>query len=189
MQSETSELLEVFREVGRGEDMSYILNEELRLVRTSAAWEAFATDNGGQGMLATWGRGASVLDAISGPLRAYYEAGFAQALRANMPWSHEYECSSADEYRSFRMLAYPFSGFLVVTHTPGVVRLHDRPVASPNETYFEDGVLTMCSECRRARHPLQERWDWVPAFVAALPARVNHDLCPSCALWYWRPTM
>lgn len=189
MRSDTLDLIEVFREVGRGDDMSYILNEELRLVRTSPAWEAFAAENGGDGMLARWGRGVRVLDAISGPLRTFYENGFAQALRADLPWSHEYECSSADEYRSFRMLAYPLAGFLVVAHTPGTVRPHDRPIVPPSVEYFEDGVITMCSECRRARHPQHERWDWVPVFIAALPPRVHHDLCPSCALWYWRPVM
>lgn len=177
----------LFGPLEHSDDTSYVLSETLQIVSTNAAWTMFARANGGEQLLARWGPGASVLEAVPAVLREFYRAGFARTFETATPWLHDYECSSPELHRRFRMVAYPTAGFIVVTHSLRVAHPHDLPASAAElGAYEQDGVLRMCSHCRRMHHrEASERWDWVPGFVARMPANVSHGLCPPCAAFYY----
>ncbi|MBL0215188.1 MAG: hypothetical protein IPQ07_15030 [Myxococcales bacterium] len=165
---------------------TYVLSDQLRIVRVNDGWRRFALANNGASMLDRWGRGSFVLDAISGDLREFYRAMYEDARTTGERREHDYECSSVEVERRFRMLMYPtVEGFLVVTHSLRIERPHERVAMLVDETtYSRDGTIVMCASCRRvkvAQAPHErERWDWVPSFVDAMPANVSHGLCAAC---------
>ncbi len=174
----------MFRSLVHLDNPSYLLSRDLQIVRVNDAWVRFAEANGGHDMLARWGRGAFVLDAISGELRTYYRELFEGVLATGERCEHDYECSSDRVERLFRMVVYPVAApFLVVTHSLRVERTHDREVVHADEArYRRDGIIPMCSNCRRVQAVgAVDRWDWVPSWVASLPPDVSHGLCPQCA--------
>lgn len=155
------------------------------------AWLRFAHANGGREPIeSNFGLGGNYLDAISPTLRPFYAILLEAAPTAEEslhPPVHEYECSSAAEYRRFAMHVYALpgrAGWLVVnsllvehTHDPATHAPHE-PVLSE---YLHNGLLTQCAHCRRIRHvadPL--RWDWVPDWVTRPMDCVSHGMCPTC---------
>ena len=179
------ELVALFKTLAPSENVSYILSDDRRILRTNAAWDRFAAANGGEQFLATWRRGTSLIDVIPEPLKAFYVDGFSRACTSGERWEHDYECSSPDTYRLFRMIVYPFGESCVVTHSLRVERTHDRDEHAPSSEYVNDGVVVMCAHCRRVRGQGPERWDWVPAYVARPVAFLSHGLCAACVEYYY----
>ncbi|MDB4932944.1 MAG: hypothetical protein JWM10_5428 [Myxococcaceae bacterium] len=166
------------------DNVAYVVTPEGVIGRTNPAWRRFASANGG-GAMAGGAVLAAVLPAV---LRAYYVDGFARALATGEPWEHDYECSSAETFRRFRMVAYPFDGRgLVVVNSLRLERPHEREAhPGDDDAYTVDGVITMCSHCRRLRRATAPvRWDWVPAYVRSPPDNLSHGLCASCYEYYW----
>ena len=179
-------LPEVFKASANTDNTACLLTRDLRMVKTNAAWHLFADANGADPAHPTWRPGESILDAIPEPLRPFYEKGFASALETNTPWAHDYDCSTPDQYRTFRMFVYPQGEFLVVTHAPHSARPHDREICPPSDRYRRNGVITMCCHCHCVRAPESpQRWDWVPAWIADQPANVSHGLCPPCLEYHY----
>lgn len=169
------------------EDSVYALSRDLRLVQTNDGWRRFARENGGDEVLAHWSSGASIMDAIPSSLCAFYSEAFRRAFATGERWEHDYECSSADVYRQYRMVVYPFEGlFLVVVNALLIAAPHTREPCSPDRSlYMVDGIIGMCSHCRRVRNPKSMRWDWVPDFVRRPPANLSHGLCEPCLGFYY----
>jgi hypothetical protein len=45
----------------------------------------------------------------------------------------------------------------------------------------ENGLITMCSHCRRTRLPnAVDTWVWIPDLVRRMPMDVSHGICPVC---------
>ncbi len=172
--------VEFYRAMAHVDDTSYILSDEFRIVRVNAAWNRFAEANNGHEMLARWGRGANVLDAISGDLRESFRAMFERALNTNEKVEHDYECNSPTINRTCRMFAIPIDGqFLVVTHA---VRLEGDARALIEENYQHDGVVVACAGCRRVRSLNKgERWDWVAGYLDLFLDNISHGSCSLCA--------
>lgn len=182
------ELLTTFRALLQTAEVTYIVSDELRIIRTNRAWAEFADANGGERIAIDWGRGASLLDAIPAPLRPFYRDGFERAFVTQKRWEHDYECSSPDVFRRYRMLVYPFGGTFIVTHSLLLACPHEDAPHPPAERYASNGVITMCSHCRRVRRGSDSKaWDWVPAYVTAMPPNVSHGLCPACNSYYYDP--
>ena len=180
-----SELSALYAELDATDDTSYILSNRFRIVRANAAWDRFAVANDGANVLARWGRGAAVLDAICVALRPFYRELFERALATGQRFEHDYECSSPHVFRSFRMLVVPVGPFLMITHSLQVERPHDRIALAADAAYLHRGVIRMCACCRRVRAATAvERWDWVPAYVAAMPRNASHGLCAMCEHGY-----
>lgn len=182
--------LAAYRAVEGGDNVSYLLSDSLRIVRCNDAGTRFAKANGGGAMLARWGRGAILLDAISQDLRGFYRHLYARALATNQRVEHDYECSSDQVLRRYRMIILPIPpAFLVVTHALLVERPHDRAASEPDDAaYLHDGVITMCSHCRRVRATVSpERWDWVPAYLTMTLPNLSHGMCPPCGAFYFPP--
>lgn len=173
-----------FRCLGHIDNTSYLLSHDLRIVRVNAAWTRFAEANDGHDMLAPWGRGSCILDAVSGPLRAHHRELFEQVLATGQRREQDYECSSDRVERRFRMVVFPVAAsVLVVTHSLRLERPLDHEAAGADEArYRRDGIIRMCSNCRRVQaRGVAERWDWVPTWVVSMPHDVSHGLCPPCA--------
>ena len=180
-----SALAETFSAIAASDNVSYILSKDLRILRTNSAWDRFALENGGEQILVSWRPGASILAAIPELLRPFFVERFGRACATGERWEHDYECSSPERYRQFRMIAFPFGESFVVTHALRAEHAHDRETREPSEVYVQRGIVTMCAHCRRVRARPRERWDWVPMYVARPPARVSHGLCAPCAEYYY----
>ncbi len=179
-------LLDHFETVSTGDNVSYVLSPQRRLTRINAAWELFARQNDGERILSAWSTGSDVLAACGPRLRAFYENGYSRACAEGTPWHHEYECSSPERYRRFLKIAYPYNDWLLVTHSLIVERAHDAGPYAPESMYMADGLVVMCSHCRRTRYGRDDaRWDWVPSFVANITSDVSHGLCGACLEYYY----
>ena len=133
-----------------------------------------------------WGIGARLTDAIVSPSGWLLRPDVSScALSEGNPWSHEYECSSPDQFRKFHMIVYPLKdgrGGLVVNSLV-IEKPHDpkhRPAHAAELGCYTDehGSLHQCMHCRRARrNTALDQWDWVPAWVAQSPPNTSHGLC------------
>jgi len=162
----------------------------LRIAFVNDAWFRFAAANGARWQPGEWGLGANLVDATPSDLRPFYDLLFAVALRTGEAVAHDYECSSAERYRKFRMRIHPLEGKgYLVTHTPTIERAHDLESHAPTDLEYlhASGLYLQCAHCRRTRHALvQNRWDWVPSYVSNPPSNVSHGLCPVCFAYHYR---
>lgn len=185
MNRDAFDLLDMFAELEQHDNVSYVLSKDLRILRTNAAWRRFALANGGESFLARWKHGSSLLDVIPDELKPFYRQSFARATEADERWDHDYECSSPELFRKYRMIVYPFGGSFVVTHALLVEGPH-RVAHDPGKHYETQGVIAMCSHCRRVRCTSElERWDFVPSYLAPGYTKVSHTLCPPCWRYYY----
>jgi hypothetical protein len=171
----------------------YMLSPDLRIIYCNRAWDHFAAENGGVRLSRTETLGASVLNVIPEPLRPFYVSGFALARQQSQPWEHDYECSSPDLYRLFHMRVLPLANsYLMVENSLRIGHPHgaERPATPANSALHlgENGILTMCSHCRRTRRigaAAAPVWDWVPEYLANPPGRVSHGLCRNCRAFFY----
>jgi len=106
-----------------------------------------------------------------------------------------YECSSDETYRRYHMHVMrkdvPGEGpFLVVVNSLVVERPHERPRARFDLRILrgENGLITMCSHCRRVELPkVRDAWVWVPELVVKMPLDVSHGVCPVCFDIHYNP--
>lgn len=153
------------------------------------AWSDFALANGGADLPARFGPGASYVGAIPDVLRPFFEDAFAEALSTGTPFEHDYECSSAEVLRRFRLRALPVQGHgLLLEHALRVEHPHDGPGEAPDPARYvtPKGFVMQCAHCRRVKRSGEASWDWVPAWVQAPPVRTSHGICQGCLGHYWR---
>lgn len=177
---------ELMRSVVDSDDSAYRLSADYRLLEANTGFHRFARENGGVVDIERW-RHESVLEAISGPLREFFEASFERARELGTLWQHPYECSSPERFRTFCMSVYPLAGEFVVVHSLRIESAHARASHTPNdELYLRDGFIKMCSNCRRVHNPSgRKSWDWVPRYLQRTPVAISHGLCETCAAFYW----
>lgn len=167
---------------------------DFKLAYVNPAWFRFARENDGEPAITRrFGIGTFILDAIGDELRPFYEQALRRCSTREVPWEHEYECSSPYIYRRFHMTVYTLEkgrGLLEV-HSAVMQRPHDpleRPPKDPSLVLYYDeyGQVLQCAHCRRVRAiGDKERWDWVPEWVANPPAKTSHGLCYICADYYY----
>jgi hypothetical protein len=85
------------------QDVIYLLDDELRFVDCNPAWETFAADNGGRGISRQEVRGRLILDFVPDVLRKFYVHKYWFARRAEGQTHFDYDCSSPEKIRLFRM--------------------------------------------------------------------------------------
>lgn len=172
----------------------YLLQPDLRIIYCNKAWDRFAeNNNGGPGLIRSAILGTRILDVIPEPLKSYYANAFAQVKKEGRPWEDDYECSSPELYRLFRMRMLPLAdSYVFVENSLRIERPHDlESHAMPGNAGLylnEHGILTMCSHCRRTRRIGMAEgpvWDWVPSFLVDPPGRVSHGLCPNCRAYFY----
>jgi hypothetical protein len=169
----------------------FCLDADLRITYCNQAWDRFAMANGGEHLCRPAPIGSSVLDHINGPDKQYFEKQYRRVMGQKEPWERDYECSSAEVYRRFRLRVIPMQKRpgLFVMNSLRVERVHESPVCAAIESGYRrpDGFIVMCASCRRTRRPLPgpHMWDWVPAFVENFPPRTTHGVCLPCKELYY----
>jgi len=169
----------------------FALTESLNFSYCNPAWDQFASENqGSPAVLAKSVLHKSFLDFVPEQLKAHYAGLFQRARATGRVQSHDYECSSPQKFRVYRMQVYPLRerfGFLVM-NSLRAEREHTRAAHEPDDARYRDktGLICMCANCRRSRridHPVT--WDWVPAYVGAVRKDVSHGVCPFCLEYYY----
>jgi hypothetical protein len=168
-------------------DSICIIDPQGTILWTNPAWHAFAAENGAARVSHSW---RSYLAPIPPPLRGFYEAAFREALASGDVLEHEYECSSPEVARRFRMRALPIEARgLVLEHSLVSALTHPEDHAAEIEAHYldESGIVSQCAHCRRVRHPRSGALHWVPALVGRPHSRTSHMLCAACAGFYLGP--
>lgn len=162
------------------------------LAYMNPAWFRFAEENQGEPEISRrWGLGASILDCCTGGyVRNVFSSWFRFCLSQQLPWEHDFECSSGDQYRLFHQNVYPLGrgeGLLIVNALRVEYAQQDWAGAASMSHYLdEDGCLQQCANCRRVRSFAEpERWDWVPDWVRHCPENISHTFCPVCLRCYY----
>lgn len=180
---------EDFERLESSRSSSCVVDRELRLVLFNSAWERFAAENGDSRFLDRWPLGSSVVAAIVGPLRDYFERLFQRVLASRAPFVQEYECPSPRRRRKIRLFLRPLGRHgLELEHV--VAREHGHFLVAPPEpvgSYVgEAGSLRQCSNCRRVRRSDgTNRWEWVARFVERRWPAVLEELCEACHTRYF----
>lgn len=168
----------------------FCLDSDLRITYCNPAWDRFALENGGEALCSPAPIGRSVLDFISGPDRDYFATHYRRVLRGTEPWEHDYECSSPDTFRKFRLRALPMRtrAGLMVINSLCVEHPLDLVGHPPLEAVYrmDNGMIVMCSGCRRTRRVEPASvWDWVPGLVERMPLDISHGICERCKELYY----
>ncbi|MGZ4878920.1 MAG: hypothetical protein ACXV5M_12225 [Candidatus Angelobacter sp.] len=169
----------------------FALTESLDICYCNSAWDRFALENGGgPDVLAAAILHKPFLQFVPEDLRENFRNLFHRARTMGRLQSQDYECSSAQLFRVYRMQVYPLqpgSGF-VVMNSLRVVHPHTRAVCEPDDARYrcERGLIHMCANCRRTcRIGDPETWDWVPAYVERPRREMTHTICPFCREYYY----
>lgn len=172
-------------------DTIFGLTAELELGYLNQGWFAFGAANGGAATLSRWTVGSNVLDAIHGPLSAFFRGVYERAAVATSPWEHAYECPSATVHRRLQMRLLPLGGgrLLVVNSVIAEWAVDVVPAHQGQAPYTDRrGLIVQCGHCRRVRRPDDSgAWDWVAGMVDRSPANTSHGLCEPCLGYFYPP--
>jgi hypothetical protein len=167
----------------------FALNESLEIAYCNSAWDRFALKNGGtQRVLAAKVCSRNLFEFIPEELKDFYSGLFARARRLGCEVTHDYECSTPDAFRLFRMQIYPLragEGFIVINSLK-VEGPHSRERCQENDAVYKNryGLIRMCANCRRTSRAVQpDVWDWVPSYLGRND--VTHGICTFCLDYYY----
>jgi hypothetical protein len=130
------------------------------------------------------------LQFIPEDLRPIYKEIFQRARAQGRMQSQNYECSSAQAFRVYRMQVCPLQvgcGFVVINSLV-IEQPHTRAVCEQDDASYRDndGLIHMCANCRRTRLvDVPAAWDWVPAYVEHTRRDATHSVCPFCREYYY----
>jgi hypothetical protein len=186
----------VFRDVSRADmdadpAVCFVLDEKLRLIYCNPSWDRFAEQNGAPHLRAKLVLGMAALDSTSGELFDYYRYRYHEVLADRRPRDHDFHCSSPEVERLMRMHIYRSRNApaLLISCSMRIERSHSGPSGEPIQDLYRNaqGVIVMCSNCRRTRRAAvePETWDWVADFVRRMPGGVSHGLCNLCLNYYY----
>jgi hypothetical protein len=166
----------------------YMLGADLEITYCNPAWDRFAAENGGAGLVAESVLNRPVLDFFTTVMRDYYADLLARAGDTREMQCQEYECSSAAVFRSFQMQIYPLKNGFAVVNSLRAERTHSQEKLQPfDQTYLQsNGLLRMCSNCRRtSRKGDSAQWDWVPGYLDQGLRNITHGICPVCRKYFY----
>lgn len=171
---------------------------DTRLAYLNPAWFEFARENQGEPAISVrWPIGAPLIDVLPQVVQQFYRDLYDRALKSDgtSPLiARDYECSSPDVYRVFRMMLYPVGNGngLVVVNALLIEQPHEsqgcQVARADDDTDYRhaDGLFHQCIECRRMEHISNPaRWDWIPELVRAVPPQTSHTLCEICTKRYF----
>jgi hypothetical protein len=165
----------------------YLLTDELRFVDCNPVWDMFAAENGGLGISRQQIRGRLILDYVPDVLRTFYVHKYWFASRAS-GWTHfDYDCSSPEKIRLFRMAMMPIGDRMLVSNH---LRVEEECEVKPPLTaeqaglYISStGMAVMCANCRKTRHfDSETQGDWIPEMLRRDGLKITHSLCPRCSV-------
>jgi hypothetical protein len=169
----------------------FALTESLDICYCNSAWDQFALENSAEpGAFAASVLHKPFLQFVPEDLRLVYREIFQRARALGRMQSQDYECSSAQAFRVYRMQAYPLQpgcGF-VVLNSLVIIHPHTRTACQPDDASYRCklGLIHMCANCRRTRrNDNAEIWDWVPAYVEHPARDTTHTVCLFCRQYYY----
>ena len=180
------------RSVDETDNVIYLLDADLQISYCNPAWDRFALENAGEKVVRDLVVGTDLRAFLPDSLQRFYDDVFAIA-RARRVLAFDYECSSPDLFRLFRMQVkwLPQYGGFAVVNALRVERDHLATAAvayTPERFVYADsqGIITMCCHCRKTqRQGVENTWDWVPEHLKRMPLTVSHGLCPVCADYFY----
>jgi len=167
------------------EDVIFLLDDELCFVDCNPAWDEFAIQNGGKQLSRAEVAGKMILDFVPNVLRDFYVQKYWFAKHSEGWTEFQYDCSSPEKIRLFRMaMIRSGEGLLVVNYLLLEEECSLRPLLDEEgrRTYVSSGgLITMCVNCRKTkREDGSNHWEWVPDFLRDHSLTVSHGLCPRC---------
>lgn len=172
-------------------DVCFAVDESLAISYCNPAWNRFAHENGGgPDVLSARVLRKPFLQFVPEELIGHFQGLFQAARAAGRMHAQDYECSTPEMFRIYRMQIYPLRpgcGFAVI-NSLRVAHPHTREAREPDAAQYCDskGFIYMCANCRRTRR-LDDHtiWDWVPAYVHSLRRDLSHTICPFCREYYY----
>jgi hypothetical protein len=180
----TGEQLEAFERHG---ESVFGLTARGELAYTNPSWERFARANDGEKLLSAWPLGRCLWDALPPPLAVFYRRAIAAARVSGVVWGHEYECSSPDAFRLFRMEVLPLDeGATVVVNRLRIERPHTAEPHAASPYRDATGLIHQCAHCRCVRVQTDPPvWHFLPALVAKPEPATSHGICDVCLAYYF----
>ncbi len=166
----------------------YILDADLKIVYCNPAWDAFALANGGERCTAARVLGTALLPRLIPEFQTFYSNVLGACRAESRVIAFDYECSSAEIYRTFQMQIFPFKTWdgVMVMNSLRVEKPAEAGLKQPRDNYVnERGMTILCSHCRRAKTANGDRWDWVPDLLEPSPT-VSHGLCLVCRDYFYK---
>lgn len=173
----------------------YAIWSDLTIAYLNDAWFNFARSNqAGADFFERFGVGSSIDFAGENPANRRFIESIRASLADKKARVSYYECPSPQSYRLMQVTFLPISGDVcIVSNADVVITSHVEAGRAPGygpvaEYMNQDGMVAMCSSCRRVRDPDSAgAWVFVPAFVENPVDRVSHTLCESCNTWWLSP--
>lgn len=167
----------------------YMLGADLEITYCNPAWNRFATENGGTGLLAESVLNRPVLEFFTPVMRDYYARLFARARQKREMQRQEYECSSPEIFRFFQMQIYPLKNGFAVINSLHAKKAHSQYGLRPLDYIYlqANAFVRICSNCRRTcRNDSSGQWDWVPAYLDPNLKNTTHGICAVCLEYFYR---
>jgi hypothetical protein len=174
-------------EYDRDDSIVYLLDAELRIARCNPAWDQFAIANDGEQTVSSKVLGTYVLDVVPSVLKPFYRAAYGNVQRFGRDWWHVFECSSPTVSRTFQMRILDCgSGELLTINTLlRQVSLDAQPRGNVEDYAAMDGIITMCSHCRRVKNLRKSgAWDWIPQLLIRGRVLATFGPCDFCAAYH-----
>lgn len=167
----------------------YALDAAGRIFYCNAGWDAFQRENGGRSLDRLSVLGLCVFGTMPEVLAGFYRKHYERVMATGEEWEFDFECSSAEHYRTMRMRtrALKSGGGLMVTSAAIIDRPHQRAEGGRILPGPGIALISMCAGCRRVRvsEGREEQWEWIREAVRAAPENVSHGLCPLCCEHYY----
>lgn len=176
-------------------DIIYALSKGLKLIYYNPAWRIFAKENGADDEeFKEKYLDQHIVNSIPAPFKNYFVSKFNEVLKTGKVWHFDYECSSAETYRLFNQIAYPFKnrrGIIVVNRLrvelPMTKTIRHSKKALEKFYLQETGFINQCCNCRCIESVgNKNEWDWVPEWVKQMHPKTSHTICPVCYDYYWK---
>lgn len=183
-----------FQTLEESQNAIFGLSEKLALIYFNPGWYEFAGQNDVKpDVLAISGLGTLITDLIKGvEIRKFYTDNYKRALETKTSWQHEYECSSANQFRKYHQKVYPFK------NGKGLIVCNSEMISMPMEKLGRNefdpvikrykqnttGLISQCTNCRKVKRAGEDVWDWVPAWVEQSTGNTCHSICTVCRDYY-----
>ncbi|WP_321492152.1 hypothetical protein [uncultured Desulfobacter sp.] len=132
---------------------------------------------------------SEITDVGEEPLQKYIEKKYREAIAGNTLFELDYECSSSQLLRIFRLNAYPLldqKGLVISHHLVKECPHVEKSVEFSRQFENHNGMIVQCQNCRKTRDPHNsERWLWVPSLLAECPSNISHSICGRCLDYYY----
>lgn len=164
-------------------DVTYLIDGDFCLRGYNQAWVEFAQANQGQGLLANYTIGRSILDAMPVVLRAYFDASYRAAMNTGEPFELDFLCSSPQKMRKFHQIATQLKnqkGLLIQNRLLLEQDHKVEPVLLSPQHVNAEGFIVQCAHCRNVKNQMTSSWEWVPDAVAHPLNNISHGICPAC---------